>query len=271
MDSASSRLKRRRSVISTQFKALHLWWCGGCISAYGSLHVWKGIMRATYAPIHMTSSGLACFSKAMLSCMLHLLQQQGFVVDESQNIWNIWNIMKQRKPERRRLECFWKTCCCGILFLKMVQFDIYQSVNDYKAISKALWFQQTTVRAIIHYWNIPREVSLSKLIQEHINDSSRRPQKNQETSKELQNSLMCSWFNNKKGNGQRNERHCWPKRPQRLISHLPKDILVIPETSGKIFIGLTRQKVNFLESLSFHYNNRISYKEQESDTVVVWW
>ncbi len=30
--------------------------------------------------------------------------------------------------------------------------DMYQSGKDYKAISKALGLQQTTVRAIIHKW-----------------------------------------------------------------------------------------------------------------------
>ncbi len=41
--------------------------------------------------------------------------------------------------------------------------DMYQSGKDYKAISKALGLQQTTVRAIIHKWiklvtvvNLPR-------------------------------------------------------------------------------------------------------------------
>ena len=45
------------------------------------------------------------------------------------------------------------------------------------------------------------------------------------------------------------ENHCWPKRTQRLVSHLPNNILMIPKTSGTIFCGLTRQKLNFLEGV----------------------
>ncbi len=44
--------------------------------------------------------------------------------------------------------------------------------------------------------------------------------------------------------------HCWPKRTQRLVSHLPKNILIIPKTFGQIFCGLMRQKFNLLECVS---------------------
>ncbi len=50
-DAVSSGLKRRETVqrvISVQFKSQHLWWYGGCISAYGmgSLHVLESTMKA---------------------------------------------------------------------------------------------------------------------------------------------------------------------------------------------------------------------------------
>ncbi len=72
--------------------------------------------------------------------------------------------------------------------------------------------------------------------------------------------------------------HCWPKRTQRLISHLPKNILIIPKTFRQIFCGLMRQKLNFLEGVcpvtsgvkpSQHFIKRTSY--QQSNMVVVWW
>ncbi len=63
------------------------------------------------------------------------------------------------------------------------------------------------------------------------------------------------WFSNKKKTGQK--RHPWEcskakaiadqKRTQRLVSHLPKNILIIPKTFRQIFCGLMRQKLNFLE------------------------
>ena len=75
--------------------------------------------------------------------------------------------------------------------------EIYQSGKGYKAISKALGLQRTTVRAIIHKWqkhgtveNLPRSDRLTKitpraqrqLIQEVPKDPTT-------TSKELQASL----------------------------------------------------------------------------------
>ncbi len=39
------------------------------------------------------------------------------------------------------------------------------------------------------------------------------------------------------------------KKTQRLVSHLPKKILIIPKTFGQIFCGLMRHKLNFLEGV----------------------
>ncbi len=59
--------------------------------------------------------------------------------------------------------------------------DMYQSGKGYKAISKALGLQRTTVRAIIHKWRklvtvvkLPRSGRPTKLLQERNDDSSRR-------------------------------------------------------------------------------------------------
>ncbi len=59
--------------------------------------------------------------------------------------------------------------------------DMYQSENGYKAISKALGIQRTTVRAIIHkwrklgtWWTFPGVAGLPKWLQERNDNSSRR-------------------------------------------------------------------------------------------------
>ncbi len=59
--------------------------------------------------------------------------------------------------------------------------DMYQSGKGYKAISKALGLQRTTVRAIIHkwrklgtVWTFPGVAGLPKLLKERNDDSSRR-------------------------------------------------------------------------------------------------
>ena len=74
---------------------------------------------------------------------------------------------------------------------------IYQSGKGYKAISKALGLQRTTVRAIIHKWqkhgtvkNLPRSGRLTKITpraqQRLIQEVTKDPTT---TSKELQASL----------------------------------------------------------------------------------
>ncbi len=62
--------------------------------------------------------------------------------------------------------------------------EIYQSGKGYKAISKALGLQRTTVRAIIHkrrkhgtVVKLPRSGRPTKLPQERSDDSSKRSQK----------------------------------------------------------------------------------------------
>ena len=75
--------------------------------------------------------------------------------------------------------------------------DIYQSGKGYKAISKALGLQRTTVRAIIHKWrelgtvvNLPRSGRPTKITprvhRRLIQEVTKEPRT---TSKELQASL----------------------------------------------------------------------------------
>ena len=75
------------------------------------------------------------------------------------------------------------------------------------------------------------------------------------------------------------ENHCWQKRTQRLVSHLPRNILMIPKTFGEIFYGLTRQKINFLEGvqpvtsgvkITQHLIKR-TLCQQSNMVVAVWW
>uniref|UniRef100_A0AAY4B9U9 Transposase n=1 Tax=Denticeps clupeoides TaxID=299321 RepID=A0AAY4B9U9_9TELE len=62
--------------------------------------------------------------------------------------------------------------------------EIYQSGKGYKAISKALGLQRTTVRDIIHKWQkhgtFPGVAGRQKLLQECRDNSSERPQKTPE-------------------------------------------------------------------------------------------
>ncbi len=130
--------------------------------------------------------------------------------------------------------------------------DMYQSGKGYKAISRALGLQRTTVRAIIHKWrklvtvvNLPRSGRPTKitpraqwrLIQEVIKEP-------RTTSKELQGSLASinvsvhdSTIRKRLG---KNGIHGRVPRQNNLI---------IPKTFGQIFCGLMRQKLNFLEDV----------------------
>ncbi len=104
------------------------------------------------------------------------------------------------------------------------------------------------------------------------------------TSKELQASfasVKVSVHDStiRKRQGKKRQSHCWPIRTQRLISHLPKNILIILKTFGQIFCGLMRQKLNFLEGVcpvrsgvkpTQNFIKRTSY-QQSNMVVVVWW
>ncbi len=73
--------------------------------------------------------------------------------------------------------------------------------------------------------------------------------------------------------------HCWPKRTQRLVSHLPKNILIIPKTFGQIFCG---DKKNWLfgrcvsryiwrkTNTAFHKKNIIPTVKHGGGSVMVW-
>lgn len=115
--------------------------------------------------------------------------------------------------------------------------EIYQSGKGYKAISKALGLQWTTVRAIVHKWrklgtvvNPPRSGQPTKItprVQPRlIQEVTKEPRT---TSKELQASLASvkvsvhdSTIRQTLGkNGLhgrvQGENHCWQKKIQRLI------------------------------------------------------
>ncbi len=72
----------------------------------------------------------------------------------------------------------------------------------------------------------------------------------------------------------------WPKRTQRFVSHLPKNILIIAKTFGQIFCGLMRQMLNILEGVcpvksgvnptTFHKKNIIPTVKHGGDSVTVW-
>ncbi len=177
--------------------------------------------------------------------------------------------------------------------------DMYQSGKGYKAISKALGFQQTTIRGIIHKWrklgtvvNLPRSGRPTKitpraqrrLIQEVIKEP-------RTTSKELQASLASikvsihdSTIIKRLG---KNSIHGRVPRQKPLLTKnntkarltFAKKYLDYPKTFGQIFCGLMRQKLNFLEGVCLvtsgvkptqHFIKRTSY-QQSNMVVVVWW
>ncbi len=112
------------------------------------------------------------------------------------------------------------------------------------------------------------------------------------TSKELQDSLPSikvgvhdSTIRKRLGkNGIRGrasrQKSLLTKKTQRLVSHLPKNILIIPKTFGQIFCGLMRHKLNFLEGVcpvtfgvkpAFHKNSILpTVKRGGGGSVMVW-
>lgn len=115
------------------------------------------------------------------------------------------------------------------------------SWNGDKDISKALGLQRPTVRTIIHKWNYG-ELSTKTTQRAHqrlIQEVLKEPKA---TFKALQASLVS--FKVYDSTKRKRLKPLMIERTQRLISHLPKNILMIPKIPG-----LTRQKWNFLEGL----------------------
>ncbi len=145
----------------------------------------------------------------------------------------------------------------------------YQSGKGYKAISKALGLQRSTVRAIIHKWrklgtvvNLPRSGRPTKITSRAqwrlIHEIIKEPRT---TSKELQASFASikvsvhdSTIRRRLG---KNGIHGRVPRQKPLLTkkntkaHLTfaKNILIIPKNFGQIFCGLMRQMLNFLEGV----------------------
>lgn len=126
---------------------------------------------------------------------------------------------------------------------------------------------------IIHNWrkvgavvNLPGLASLPKLLQECSNDSSRRSQDTGTVSKEQQASVASVEVRVRDSTGQK--WHPWEgPNMTRLITHLLNKISMVPKSFGKIFCGLLRQKLNFLEGLcpiSYIIIKRTSYQQS-------WW
>ena len=145
--------------------------------------------------------------------------------------------------------------------------DIYQSGKGYKAISKALGLQRTTVRAIIHKWrkfgtvvNLPRSGRPTNITpraqQRLIQEVTKEPTT---TSKELQASLASVKVsvhdstlrkrlgkNGIHGRVPRQKPLLTKKNINAFLTFGKKNFFMIPKTFEKIFCGLTRQKLNFL-------------------------
>ncbi len=171
---------------------------------------------------------------------------------------------------------------------------MYQSGKAYKAISKALGLQRTTVRVIIHNGkklgtvvNLPRSGRSTnsprvqrRLIQEVIKEP-------RTTSKELQVSLasiQCSWFNNKKETGQKRhpweESHCWPEEGS---SHICQKIswlsprllhkvsfLWTDETNVELFGKCVSRYIWRKTNTAFHKKNIIPTIKHVGGSVMVW-
>ncbi len=98
--------------------------------------------------------------------------------------------------------------------------DMYQSGKGYKAISKVLELQRTTVRAIIHKWR-------------KLHDST--------TRKEMGKNGIHGRVPRQKP--------LLTKNNTKARLTFARNILIIPNTFVQIFCGLMRQRFNFLEGV----------------------
>ncbi len=180
--------------------------------------------------------------------------------------------------------------------------DMYQSGKCYKAISKALGLQRTTVRAIIHKWrklvtvvNLARSGWPTKitpivqwwLIQEVIKEprtTSKELQASHASHASIKVSVHDSTIRKRLA---KNSIHGRVPRQKPLLTKKNTEACLTfakkypdyPQDFGQIFCGLMRQKLNFLEGVcpvtsdvkpTQYFIKRTSY--QQSDMmVVVWW
>ncbi len=165
-----------------------------------------------------------------------------------------------------------------------------QSGKSYKAISKVLGLQWTTVRAIINKWrklrtvvNLPRSGwptiitprAQWRLIQEVIKEP-------RTTSKELQASLASikvsvhdSTIRKRQG---KNSIHGWVPRQKPLLSKkntkarltFANKYLDYPQDFGQIFCGLMKRYIWHKTNTAFHEKNIIPTVKHVDGTVMVW-
>lgn len=98
-DTMFPRLKRSSSLLSVLSTRFHLLW-------YVSLHIRKGTMHACSHPDDFFfRECLSFFSKTMPNCLLHLLQQHGFIGAES---W-CWTVLSavQTSHQMRTFVASW--------------------------------------------------------------------------------------------------------------------------------------------------------------------
>ncbi len=177
--------------------------------------------------------------------------------------------------------------------------DMYQSGNGYKAISKALGLQQTMVRAIIHKWrklgtvvNLPRSERPTKitpraqwwLIQEVIKEPRTTSKEPQASLASVKVSVHDSTIRKTLGKNGIHEKV--PRQKPLLTKQNTKSSLTFartyldyPQDFWKIFCGMMRQKLNFLEGVcpitsgvkpTQDFIKRTLY-QQSNMVVVVWW
>lgn len=143
-----------------------------------------------------------------------------------------------------------------------------------KNISESLGFQQTKVRDYLknerkkkpqknmdRWWTSGRRATPPKLLQEPIDDLSRRQHKNSEDKKHSRPNLskVRAVFNNKKETPQ--EWHHFEANKTKATAYkketnaglpLTKNIVMIPKTFENLFSGLMRQMWNFLRGVGLN-------------------
>lgn len=154
--------------------------------------------------------------------------------------------------------------------------EIHQSGKGYKAISKALGLQRTTVRSIIPKWKkkkklaqcqtFPEVVDLPKFLQEHSDDSSRKSQRPKHgtvgtAGLSCISQDHCSWLRCLKDTETKmtSMQQWWGETlTQKNFNawlNFAKTYLDNPQTSGGMFCGLMYWKLNCLEDHN-KFNNR---------------
>ncbi len=154
-----------------------------------------------------------------------------------------------------------------LMIILVVLFAFVQQINNNLYVLDILCLDN------IYFAGVPQIILLSRILRTHKSLPART-----RSSRVVPCRTLLRWVPrySRGSAGLYSKAEATSDQKEHKVSHLPKNILIIPKTFGQIFCGLMRQKFNFLEGVCLvttgvkptqNFIKRTSY--QQSNMVVV--